>query len=275
MGEQGDKETRSAGGTAPGSFESLTRKQLDQFAAEGFLAIPSLVSKAAIQEVRALLDPLFEHFDELPSRVRRDLGASDVSSGASVRSAEINRPTLLNRRLKRSEVFRTCQAIAAQVAGRSVAYTFDHAIYKAPLNQTETPWHQDHAYSGQRTPLRTVHFWIPLQDATLENGCMHFVPRSHLQGFKHHARHANGHVLSATHVDSSRATACPLPIGGVTIHSPLTLHYTGPNTTPTIRGAWIVHFGPWGRAAKFFPRMLVERLGRPRRERPDARPDHS
>jgi ectoine hydroxylase-related dioxygenase (phytanoyl-CoA dioxygenase family) len=253
----------------------LTRRQLDQFAADGFLAIPSLVPNAAIQEVRALLNPLFERFGELPCRVKRDLAATGVAGEASVRSAEINRPTLLDRRLKRSEVFRACHAIAAQVAGRAVAYTFDHAIYKAPLNQAETPWHQDHAYTGLRTPLRTVHFWIPLQDATVENGCMHFVPRSHLQGLKAHARHANGHVLSASNVDSSSAKACPLPVGGATIHSPLTLHYTGPNTTSTVRGAWIIHFGPWGRAAKFFPRMLVERFCGPPRELLDERVDRA
>ena len=145
-----------------------------------------------------------------------------------------------------------------------MAYAFDHAIYKAPLNQRETPWHQDQAYTGHDRPLKTIHFWVPLQDATVANGCMEFVPGSHRHGLLQHARHLNGHVLSAQIAKDSRVVTCPLTVGGFTIHSPLTLHHTGPNTTATIRRAWILHFGPWGRASKFSPWIFARRFLRRR-----------
>jgi ectoine hydroxylase-related dioxygenase (phytanoyl-CoA dioxygenase family) len=238
----------------------LTRSQLEQFSRDGFLALPSLLQPSDIHEARALLDPLFARYQELPSEITRDVGSA-TAGDSSVRSAEINRPTLLDGRLKQSRVFRNCRAIAAQVIGPTAAYAFDHAIYKAPNNQSETPWHQDHAYTGQRRPFRTVHFWVPLQDVSLENGCMHFLPSSHRQGFRQHARKMNEHVLAAADIDPANAIVCPLPIGGMTMHSPLTLHYTGPNRTSVVRGAWILHFGPWGRAAKFSPLRLAERFG--------------
>lgn len=44
-------------------------------------------------------------------------------------------------------------------------------------------------------------------------------------------------------VDPKGAVACPLPAGGMTIHQPKTLHYTGPNRTNTPRRAYILFFG--------------------------------
>jgi hypothetical protein len=44
--------------------------------------------------------------------------------------------------------------------------------------------------------------------------------------------------------DVARAVACPLPLGGATIHLPRTLHYTGPNMTDRPRLAWGIEFAP-------------------------------
>ena len=38
--------------------------------------------------------------------------------------------------------------------------------------------HQDGTFLNN-DPLRLVGFWFPLDDATLENGCLWFVPGSH------------------------------------------------------------------------------------------------
>lgn len=238
---------------------SLSKQQRSQFADEGFLALPTLLTPAAIEEVRALLDPVFARFAELPASVARDLADGQASSPFA-RSAEVERPTLIEHRLRATEAFATCQALAQSITGRATRYAFDHAIYKAPYNDSATPWHQDHAYTGHHRLLHTVHFWIPLQPATIENGCMHFIPRSHVGGLVQHCLAANGHVRAAAVSTDVQAVACPLPLGGVTIHSPLTLHYTGPNRTDAVRRAWILHFGPWGRLAKLHPSILYDRI---------------
>jgi hypothetical protein len=71
-----------------------------------------------------------------------------------------------------------CREIAQELLGVPVGYPFDHAIFKPPRNQTPTAWHQDGAYSHDPIPLRSIHFWIPLQAATESNGCMWFIPGS-------------------------------------------------------------------------------------------------
>src|SRR5439155_15894504 len=91
--------------------------------------------------------------------------------------------------------------------------------------------------------------WIPLQQATMENGCMQFVPGSHrLPVLTHHCigNDSRVHGLEVDDVpeaDKSLAVACPLPPGGCTIHHNRTLHYTGPNTSDIPRRAYILGFG--------------------------------
>ncbi|BCS35523.1 SnoK protein [Luteitalea sp. TBR-22] len=240
----------------------LSREEMSRFARDGFLVVPEALGAAAIEEVRALLDPLFTRFRHLPTDVRRDLAAAGPTNGAAPRSAEIERPSRLDPRLRATEAFRRCREMAEALGGRAVGYSFDHAIYKAPFNDAETPWHQDHAYNGHRRLLRTFHFWIPLQPVTVESGCMQFIPGSQSAGLLEHGRRGDGHVRAVEDAESSRAVVCPLPLGGLTVHHPLTLHYTGPNRTGDVRRAWIVHFGPWGRLAKWHPSIVVEKVAR-------------
>lgn len=238
----------------------LTDDARARFRSAGYLVLPSLLSVDAVREVRDLLDPLFEQFDELPQTMTRDLGAGALPVRGRTASAEIDRPSRLQRRLRATEAFRRCQAVAVQLGGPLVRYTFDHAIYKAPFNQAETPWHQDQAYTGHRRLLQTYHFWIPLQPATADNGCMHFVAGSHTAGRMTHVADNGGHVRRVTVAADAPVEVCPLPVGGVTVHSPLTLHYTGPNLTAEVRRAWILHFGPFGRLAKWHPDIVLEKV---------------
>jgi ectoine hydroxylase-related dioxygenase (phytanoyl-CoA dioxygenase family) len=52
-----------------------------------------------------------------------------------------------------------------------------------------TTWHQDHPYWPVIQPADLVSAWVALEDATLENGCMRMVPRSHKWGAYKGRRH--------------------------------------------------------------------------------------
>ncbi len=122
----------------------------------------------------------------------------------------------------------------------------DHAIFKPAHIGAPTPWHQDEAYWNAMMEYNSFSMWIPLQPATLENGCMQFVPRSHRQEIlPHHCINNDPriHGLEVDEADVSQAVACPLPPGGCTIHHNRTLHYTGPNRSDIPRRALILGFG--------------------------------
>src|SRR3569833_2700619 len=114
---------------------------------------------------------------------------------------------------------------------------FDHAIYKLPRNKASTAWHQDEAYSGRAIPLRSVHFWIPLQDATIDNGCMWFIPGSNHGGvLPHHVTAVRttgtdykpaGATISTNNIKPTKTKTNPQQNKNTTEQHPHTIHYTG------------------------------------------------
>ncbi|KAI8053777.1 phytanoyl-CoA dioxygenase [Syncephalis plumigaleata] len=52
------------------------------------------------------------------------------------------------------------------------------AILKQPRIGGEVKPHQDSSFL-YTDPLSAIGFWIPLEDCTAENGCLHFIPGSH------------------------------------------------------------------------------------------------
>lgn len=55
---------------------------------------------------------------------------------------------------------------------------------KTPQQAAATvPWHQDNAYSDPSSwPTLMVTGWVPLVDATVQNGCLQMLRGSHLPG---------------------------------------------------------------------------------------------
>ena len=90
-----------------------------------------------------------------------------------------------------------------------------------------------------------ISVWMPLQPATLENGCMQFVPGSQARrGAQHRLINPDSHglVLSDSAAGVSSRSPCPLAPGGATVHTSRTMHYAGPNTTEEPRRALIMAF---------------------------------
>ncbi len=76
--------------------------------------------------------------------------------------------------------------------------------------------HQDEAYWRTKKNNRSISIMVPLQEATLENGCMQFIPGSHkLNILNHHSIDHNPRVqrleLDGDQADLSRAVACSPP----------------------------------------------------------------
>lgn len=224
-------------------------KELGEY---GFAVRESVFAADELEQVRLLLDPLFAKFFAPPSQVA-------VDPGGDFRSPEINAPTRLVPQLRHTAVFAKCQAMARELQGSSARYVFDHAIYKAAQNGTPTPWHQDEAYGSLAGRFQSLHFWIPLQDATPANGCLQFIPGSHRHGALPHRTAPGKQAKEAVDVNEQLAVACPVRAGGMTVHVPRTLHAAGGNATAEARKAWIIHFGPMGRLVKLHPRILAQR----------------
>jgi len=225
---------------------TLTPEQIDFFHANGFLRLDAITTPDEVARMRAAYDRIFQQ------RAGREEGNQFDLAGADEEGKEAALPQILGPRKYAPELANTlyeanARAIAAQLLGPDARFTGDHAIFKPARSGAPTPWHQDEAYWDPNTDYNSLSFWMPLQEATTENGCMQFLPGSQNQEIVLH-RSIGGdtrvHGLEiVADVDTSAAVACPVPAGGVTIHGSRTMHFTGANNSDVPRRALILGFG--------------------------------
>ncbi|MCZ6633886.1 MAG: phytanoyl-CoA dioxygenase family protein [bacterium] len=102
------------------------------------------------------------------------------------------------------------------------------------------PWHQDLGYlEPDATETFMVNSWIPLVDATVENGCMEVIAESHRMPLIEHvhklgpAGNFKGIVDEA--LPGGEQVACPVRKGSVLLIQHKTIHRSIPNLSDHIR----------------------------------------
>jgi phytanoyl-CoA hydroxylase len=102
------------------------------------------------------------------------------------------------------------------------------ALSKPPFIGSEKPWHQDNAYFNWLPLERLATVWIALDDATIENGCMHVLPGFHVKGAFKHCHTIDCQIVPGR-LDYSEAIPVELKAGGAMIFSAMLPHQTPPN----------------------------------------------
>jgi hypothetical protein len=216
----------------------------------GFLDVTEpLLSSDEVRAARERVDNLFDCWAAIPRRLR---GFDD---GSRPLIARIFRVTALDRAIAQSGLLKTCRGIAASILGmQRVWCRFDSAIYKYP-GAGPVGWHQDMALSTTGTPRQSVHFWIPLNDHGMTSGCMAHVPGSHRSGIATHrvAELSEGVYKSAELRCDEAVISPPLSVGNLSLHSPLTMHMSDPNSGEIVRKVMTLEFssGPWSAVRQF------------------------
>ncbi len=132
---------------------------------------------------------------------------------------------------------------------------------KLPNQDTSVvPWHQDLGYlQPDASETFMVNFWIPLVDATVENGCMEVIAGSHKAPLINHVlglgpgRNFKGIVDEA--LPDGEQVQCPVPLGGVLLIQHKTIHRSVPNHSDHIRWSMDIRYSD--------PRMPTGRDGVP------------
>ena len=126
-------------------------------------------------------------------------------------------------------------------------------VEKGPPNGlvSRIPWHQDNGVimpEADEATILTV--WMPLTPATLENGCLQVVPRSHRHGIENHCLTTLG-VAIPDRVVATQDEAMPLPMGpgSVLLMTQRTIHSSLDNTThDQVRISMDLRYQPIGQA---------------------------
>jgi phytanoyl-CoA hydroxylase len=211
---------------------------------DGFLKVQDLASSSQLMDVRRDLYRLINGEIDL-KRDRCDLAPSVPRRNVEFENiAQIKYPGKFLETLKSSALYNLALALSKSLLGADMALAFDMIFFKAPHSATPTPFHQDSAYWPSLPDARALSCWIALDDVNIHNGCLWFIPGSHLQIQRPHYISDECSGTLACEGREDEAVAVPLMAGSCTFHLGDTIHYSRGNLTDGGRGALVLHFRP-------------------------------
>jgi hypothetical protein len=224
---------------------ALTPEQVAHFREFGYLTGVRLLSEAQVDALRGELQQLADpanpgnaYFYEYHSNESEDpdtvlfhaLGAWRVSPGFH------------------DILWAPAYRMAAyQLLGCGFRLFHDQLFSKPAKHGGVVAWHQDFSYWAWTSPMRHLTTWIALDDATTENGCMYYVPKSHRWGLLEKTGLAGDmdsvrQVLTPEQIeDFDNKVAVDVPLGHAAFHHPLLMHGSYANRSDRSRRATIIN----------------------------------
>ncbi len=238
---------------------------ITQFRENGFTSLPRIIDDEDLAALREAYDQLLS--GEVDTSRARDTYLGDVTR-------QLVAPEQCHPLFRDNAALRTGRALIEQLFDWEPAFLYSQLLYKPPGHPFETPWHQDAAYvhmpfskAGSRINSVSAQFWLALDDADEENGCMHFhppisadklLPHYVVSGGEDNPARLLGLIDPEEYIEPNRVVACRLSAGSATVHEGGALHYTPANRSNRPRRAYIFNFAD---------RKYIERLAAPPKER--------
>ncbi len=219
----------------------LTDAQIARFQERGYLVVEDVVPPSQVQEMRERIDAITSATDSDDARrMRLELEPNDT--GPNPMPRKLSQLAAQDHLFKQHAEMPELLEMVNQLIGEPLRLYADQAFLKPPREGSAKPAHQDNAHFGVDPPDWGITTWAALDDATVENGCMQYIPGSHRLGNVPH-----GHIEGTTHlvpqdVEPGPPEHAPVRAGGVIFHHLLTLHMSAPNTSDTWRRAYACHY---------------------------------
>ncbi|HJQ59139.1 MAG TPA: phytanoyl-CoA dioxygenase family protein [Vineibacter sp.] len=212
--------------------------------------MPKLLSEAAVSAYRK--DGYFFPIDILSEAetadLRRRLEAHESTSGGPIQGDRRHKAhlylTWLNDLIRHDRILDAVE----DVLGPDLLCWSTSFFIKEASDPGFVSWHQDATYWGLSSPdVMTV--WVAFTPANLVNGCMKFMPGSHVQQLKHRDTFDKHNLLSrgqeiAVTVDESKGVDVILKPGQASLHHVLLAHGSAPNRYNDRRIGFAIRYIP-------------------------------
>jgi len=229
-----------------GGFAAVTPAHLEQYRELGFLSIEDAFTP---DEVRAGLDGLLHliagNKPEFQG-IQFEAAARDILDTLTLEQKQDAVRKLMwftphDERLNAMAQHPGLLDVVGKILGSTNLKMFqDMALLKPPKLGREKPWHQDKAYFNMDVREQVVGVWIALDEATLNNGCMHLMPQIPRQPITHFQR--RDWQVCDTEILGETCVAAPLKPGGVLLFDGLLVHGTPHNNSDQRRRAVQFHY---------------------------------
>jgi phytanoyl-CoA hydroxylase len=222
-----------------GPFRRLAPEDVAAFDAKGFVIVPDLVAPGLLAEATAEIDRIEEKVDAALQKMENGRMMIAETGAITFATHLVARSPVLAKLSRHPALVDLC----ADLVGPDVNLYWDQAVYKKPEKPRRFPWHQDNGYAFVE-PQQYLTIWLALTDATPENGCPQVAPGIHRNGTLLHTYvEPLGYECFS---DPPAVELAPVRAGGAVVFSSLTPHLTGPNTTGSVRKAYILQYAPAG-----------------------------
>ena len=227
----------------------LSNDQIDSYRVNGFIVIHDFLTPEELEVWRVAVD------EAVAARGRTKLaerqGDERWQEGDSYYDRVFVQRTNLwmdNGKVRKLMLDPRIGKMACDLAGvEGMRIWHDQALNKGPW-ANPTGWHLDNPYWSYHT-RDALSIWVALDDATLENGCMYFMPGSHKTAtFENTGIGENIGDLFRVYPQwaDTEAVAAPMRAGSCSFHNGLTAHGAGANMTLGWRRAMTCGYMPDG-----------------------------
>jgi non-haem Fe2+, alpha-ketoglutarate-dependent halogenase len=209
----------------------LTKEQVAAFNRDGYLSGIRIFDEKEIAEIRRYFD---------------DLLAKTLASGGdsySISTAHLRYGRVYDILTEAGIVSRVKDLLGGDVIGWG-----SHFFCKMPGDGKRVSWHQDSSY-WPLSPSMAVTAWLAIDDATVENACMRYIPGTHRLGHLTYTLKENddANVLNQT-VEGAENFGKPVDVqlkaGEISIHSDLLLHGSEANQSNKRRCGLTLRYCP-------------------------------
>ena len=210
---------------------TLTSEQIEAFNRDGYIKGIRIFSEEEITGIR-------NYFDDLLAKTIAAGGDSYSISTAHLRYGPVY------------DILTDARIVARvkDLLGEDVIAWGSHFFCKMPGDGKRVSWHQDSSY-WPLTPSMAVTVWLAIDDATIENACMRFIPGTHRMGHLTYQLSENdeANVLNQTVADAENfgePVDDQLKAGEISIHSDLLLHGSEANQSQKRRCGLTLRYCP-------------------------------
>ena len=243
----------------------LTQQQILLYQQNGFLLVEDFLNKEELEFWReAVTEAIQERNGQKMPGSNIKVGEDDgINEDADYYGKVFDQMLNLwqtNDKVKQLMLDKKLGKVVADLAGwEGTRIWHDQALIKRPW-ANPTSWHLDTPF-WSFSDRRALSIWVALDDATLENGCLYFIPGSyHTTTFDNPGIGKNMDAVFEFYPQfiQSKSASVPMKAGSCSFHNGLTIHGAGANMTNGFRRAMTCAYMPDGAVFNGIKNILTD-----------------
>jgi phytanoyl-CoA hydroxylase len=224
----------------------VTAADRERFHGDGYVHLEGLLTEDEVADLAVVYDRFLRREIDVPGKDYCDMAGDYGRDPADFSIVNVMLPRRYFPAWQGNVLEQRARQVAEQLHGAGMVLDYDQLLAKQPHKEDAVfAWHQDMAYWPETPDTRTATVWLAIDDSTIENGCMRFVPATaHEDRLRPHRPVFGGrgesHALGADLRADDVVVPVPIRRGDCTVHNERVMHGSGGNLTSGYRRAYVV-----------------------------------